>query len=207
MFVSSSTAATTKQFWLKPFSPLPDVHSVDVVGRVLREQNQLTISYEVLSDQKVSGHDNVLTPGVLWQTICLNCFISPQGSSQYWEFKFSPQEDWLSSFLAADEDVSTWDFRICPHQDWAVYQFEGYRQGKRAVPTVSTVSYSMLSTPKALHTSLKIDLEELSLSEQTLQVGVTAVTYLEAQQMIHWALAHPGTTPDFHHPDSFALML
>ncbi|MEL6854045.1 MAG: hypothetical protein AAFO83_02940, partial [Cyanobacteria bacterium J06607_13] len=105
---------TTKQFWLKPFRPLPDVHSVDVVGRVLREQTQLTISYEVLSDQKVSGHDNVLTPGVLWQTICLNCFISPQGSSRYWEFSFSPQEDWLSSFLTADEDVSTWDFRICP---------------------------------------------------------------------------------------------
>ncbi|MEL6160362.1 MAG: hypothetical protein AAFR18_14215 [Cyanobacteria bacterium J06627_32] len=195
----------TKQFWLKPFKPLSSVHSVDVVGRVLREKNQLTVSYEVLSDEKSAGCDNVLVPGILWQTIGLNCFISPVGNSQYWEFDFSPQEDWLSSFFTLDEDLSTWSFKVCPNQDWSVYQFEGYRKGKQAVPMVSTVSYSMLSTPRALHTSLKIDLDELLLSDQMLRIGVSAVTCLKDQQMIHWALAHPETTPDFHHPDSFAL--
>ena len=38
-------------------------------------------------------------------------------------------------------------------------------------------------------------------------VGLTAVIQGLDGAMGYWALAHPSDKPDFHHPNSFALML
>ena len=102
---------------------------------------------------------------------------------------------------------SAWDFKVSPNHDWIVSRFEKNREGSQQENDVKTVSYSMLSTPKALHTLLKIDLDKLHLSDQILDVGVSAITRRENNRLAHWALTHPSKKPDFHHPDSFALQV
>lgn len=196
----------TRSFWLKPHVPLTGPYQVDIVGRVVRHKNLLTISYELLGDLDKtlqplpSQHSERPIP--FWQTTRLTCFIAPVGTSHYWALQLQPDYDWVECFSTSP---SAWDFQISPNHDWTVLHYDDYRQNPQPKTDICTASYSLLSTPRALHTLLKIDLETLSLADQPLNIGLTAVTKLVARHTIYWALAHPKSGPDFHHPASFAL--
>lgn len=236
----------TRRFWLQSFEPLSNAHSLDIVGRVSRDSNVLTVSYEILGalsllmppstkrDEHPLARPKVACPkahaqkaiaaackenalaefdsgdvsgNVSGDVTCLKLYVSPKMRSHYWEFKLSPDADWIDDFSKPVMRPSAWDFKVSPNQTWSVSRFENYRKSPQSVQNIKTVSYSMMSTPKALHTLLKIDLTKLMLPNQALAIGISAVTRQRDNLLAHWALNHPNDTPDFHHPDSFSLSL
>jgi len=234
----------TKRFWLQPFEPLSNAHSLDIVGRVSRDSNVLTVSYEILGalhlllppnikeDKHPSAQPKGTHPKAPAQKVianlykerassrvhndfdsdsgdatCLKFYVSPQTRSHYWEFRLSPDSDWIDEFSKPVMRPSAWDFKISSNQTWTVSRFENYRESPQHVQDIKTTSYSMMSTPKALHTLLKIDLTKLLSPNQALCVGIAAVTRQKDNLLAHWALNHPTNAPDSHHPASFSLSM
>ncbi|HEY8270954.1 MAG TPA: hypothetical protein VIG33_08695 [Pseudobdellovibrionaceae bacterium] len=114
----------------------------------------------------------------LWQATCFEAFLSPLGSSKYFEFNFSL------------------------NPAWNAYKFESYRLPQPAAPTEEFVLKSM--GWDAVKKRLLVELENKTFYSQ-FRVGLTAIL-LEKNGTKHYcALAHKGTQPDFHLMKSFIL--
>ena len=120
----------------------------------------------------------------LWEHTCFEAFIAVQGETAYREFNFSPSGQ------------------------WAAYAFSTYRQAEESVLSltppviISNLSaggfvLSALLAPDALPTDSR---------QRPLRVGLCAV--IESRDTLgYWALHHATERPDFHHPESFTLIL
>jgi hypothetical protein len=120
----------------------------------------------------------------LWQHTCFEAFVAVKGAPTYREFNFAPSGQ------------------------WAAYAFRAYRDG---------APLSQASDPQIkLRTSgdqLELDaliprecLPPISLNARLL-LALSAVIEEQGGVFCYWALTHPSTRPDFHHPDSFLLEL
>lgn len=101
-----------------------------------------------------------------------------------------------------------YEFNLAPSGDWALYQFTGYRSEASnpviAPPVVEAHRHGNLWQLQAF-----MDLSALPQLRHDLpwRVGLSAVIETKQGDKTYWALAHPSDKPDFHHPDSFALVL
>jgi predicted GIY-YIG superfamily endonuclease len=114
----------------------------------------------------------------LWQHTCLEAFLeTPSG---YLEFNLSPSTE------------------------WAAYAFTGFREGMRALDMAAPV----IRTKQGRH-ALELTAElPLPPDLHPTRLGLSAVIEEVSGHKSYWALRHPpGETPDFHHPDCFALEL
>jgi hypothetical protein len=118
----------------------------------------------------------------LWQETCFEWFLSPSGSKRYWEFNISPTGD------------------------WNVYRFSDYRQ---EMTTEGELSLAVTSHREATSLIIKaeFDLARLSLMEQKLDIGISAVVKEKTGRMSFWALTHLAEKADFHLRNSFTLAL
>ncbi|MEL6500167.1 MAG: hypothetical protein AAFQ23_02020 [Cyanobacteria bacterium J06623_1] len=67
--------------------------------------------------------------------------------------------------------------------------------------------FKVFKLGEVLQLSLQLDLDKIMTAEQSLDVGITTVIEDRAGKLSYWALSHPGTEPDFHRRDSFAIAL
>ena len=121
----------------------------------------------------------------LWQHTCFEAFIKESGSSDYYEFNFSPSGE------------------------WAAYAFRSYRDGGRfdADSMDPAISVNIEDNCLVLNTVIGLDrLPAIRLATRLL-IGLSAVIEASDGSLSYWALKHPSGKPDFHHPDSFALEL
>jgi hypothetical protein len=118
----------------------------------------------------------------LWEQTCCEVFIEFEGG--YYEFNLSPSGD------------------------WALYQFSGYRSGASSPDTVPPVVEAHRDGD-LWQLQAHIDLSRLPLlrHDRPWRMGLSAVIETKVGDKSYWALAHPAGKPDFHHPDSFALVL
>jgi len=178
---------TIREFSLKPFRATESTVNIDVIGKISRYAEHLTLTYEVLGDlSAVFVPEQIIPPSRrdnLWQTTCFECFLRPAAQSQYWEMNFSPS--------------------CC----WNVYQFSNYRQGGQAASEIQMLPFEVLQTSTALQAVWKFDLSMLQLAETTIEVAIATVIQFQDGTLSYWALTHPGREPDFHHRDSFVLVL
>ncbi|WP_428063138.1 DOMON-like domain-containing protein [Brevundimonas sp.] len=94
------------------------------------------------------------------------------------------------------------EYNLSPSGAWAAYRFDGYREGMRALDTPAPFIVTRTAPGRFVLTAdvtLPDDADDA--------VGLAAVIQGLDGAMGYWALAHPSDKPDFHHPDSFALML
>lgn len=119
----------------------------------------------------------------LWQTTCLELFISKEGSPDYLEANLSPAGH------------------------WNLYAFSGYRDGMRREETILSVAIRCLRTPSQLHLFSLLPLPGLANDTGRLLLGVSAILLHQDGRTSHWALAHPGPKPDFHTQKGFLLRL
>jgi len=120
----------------------------------------------------------------LWRHTCFEAFIQMEGHPAYHEFNFAPSEE------------------------WAVYAFRGYRDGGPLNAEAMRPQIAVNSTSDRLELDALIRLDRLSAGhpDSPLRIGLSAV--VEASDgLSYWALRHPAGQPDFHNPDSFALLL
>jgi hypothetical protein len=118
----------------------------------------------------------------LWEHTCFECFVRAAGGDAYYEFNFSPS------------------------QEWAAYQFNGVRQGMR---NADVDCPAIVATHWANRFELSAMIV-LPLEWQDLiwQLNISAVIEEKSGTKSYWALAHPPEgPPDFHHPACFVLEL
>lgn len=173
----------------------------------MRNDDLLTVSYEILGDLDKTVQPSAAAadqePVPFWHTTQLKCFVALEDAPHYWEFQLQPDYNWVECF--SPQPTSAWDFQISHNHDWSILRYDNYRLNPQRETNIHTVSYSLLSSPQALHTLLKIDLSKLSLTNRPLKIGLAAIAKLADKHTTYWALAYPQSGPDFHHPESFAL--
>ncbi len=120
----------------------------------------------------------------LWRHTCFEAFIQVQGQPAYHEFNFAPSGE------------------------WTIYALSGYRNGAPLADETMRPQIALHATNSRLELDAVVRLDTLSAihSRALLRIGLSAV--IEANDgLSYWALRHPADKPDFHNPDSFALLL
>ncbi len=172
-------------FKLHPFSIAPRDAGMSIEGTVQRDGGTLHLAYrlqgrlDILAIPPISPHPQ--RRHELWKETCFEGFIQPAGSSAYWELNLSPAGH------------------------WNLYRFDGYRQGMREATPATELSVTVRKVEGALALSTKVDLETFGSGD--FKIGVSAVIRAQDGRIEYWALVHPLTKPDFHHPLSFLLQV
>jgi hypothetical protein len=170
-----------------PESSLNSVRGVEA-RLELAHSGTLVIGYSLtgaIDNLRIPPSGPVRRGDNLWQHTCFELFVSA-AKPGYYEFNFSPSGE------------------------WAIYRFASYRQraelDRGAHPEISIRSRRAAEN---LELETIIDLTEISETCQgaSLRVGISAVIEDSCGALSYWALQHPGTRPDFHHDESFALQL
>jgi len=173
------------EFSLRPFQDGGFPSGPDVTGHISRQSNVLSIGYRIIGP---SAEFMASTPAeipvrknALWEETCMELFLAPKNSSQYWEFN------------------------LCPSGHWNVYRFESYRSDMREETAFTALPFIVRRWPDELQLILEIDLNLINIPQQTLDVAVSAVIKRRDHATGYWALSHTGRQPDFHRRDSFIL--
>jgi|SRR5215216_1831835 len=178
---------TGQPFILIPF-PDTNVPDISVKGKILRQNNLLTIHYTLTGKIEdiflLSPSVNPTRKDDLWKTTCLEFFLAIKDLPQYWEFNISPSGDWNVYYMHA-------------------YRRIGFREE-------TSIQHLQIETQKAtigfLLTAV-VDLNPIIRLEQILEVGVTAVVQTKEGNGTYWALTHLAPQADFHLRESFILAL
>lgn len=118
----------------------------------------------------------------LWQHTCCEAFIGATNNPEYYEFNFSPSEQ------------------------WAAYRFTDYRQRDNRFQLAATPQITQQRRANAFSLAAILPPGLLPTGE-SLQVGLSAVIETREGSKSYWALAHCAAQPDFHLRQSFALTL
>jgi len=120
----------------------------------------------------------------LWQHTCFEVFIRHEGEPGYYEFNFAPSGA------------------------WAAYAFSRYRDGAPLAQAVDP-RIAVRRAEQQLELDALIRLECLPLAPLCARLQLALSTVIEDKQGVlsYWALTHPPSRPDFHHPDAFVLEL
>jgi hypothetical protein len=121
----------------------------------------------------------------LWQHTCFEAFVRPAGERSYFEFNFSPG------------------------LDWAAYRFAGYREGMAPANLIRAPGVNVRRSVNRLELTATVHLAGLDAlsAARRLHVALAAVVEEDGGTLSYWALQHARGSPDFHHPDGFALEL
>jgi len=127
-------------------------------------------------------------PGIvegLWHHTCCEMFVATRGAGAYHELNFGPSGEWTA------------------------YAFAGYREGSLLADDGLDPRISVRITSEALALEARVQLDRLSPQYvgARLVLGLSVVIEDASGALSHWALRHPPSRPDFHHPDAFALAL
>jgi hypothetical protein len=158
---------------------------VTIGGSIARRADTLSVRYEVRGNlSKLSIPAASETPrrkDRLWEETCLELFLGTADSGEYWEVNLSPSGH------------------------WNVYRFTRYREGMREEPVFTSLPFNVRLGPDALGLSTELDVGKIIPAGEAIEAGVAAVVKTVEGGTNCWALSHPGTRPDFHRRENFAL--
>ena len=169
-----------------PDSPPSPAERVEVVVDRLGD-GELTLTYRVFGDRDAIRLPEPAEPrraDGLWRHTCFEAFVQAAGQDGYLELNFAQS------------------------LQWAAYRFSGYRDGMTPANIDPMSMHGSLRSP--LWFEVEVDIGRMArpdLPAPAWHVGLSAVIEDIDGGISYWALAHPPGKPDFHHPDSFALIL
>ncbi len=114
----------------------------------------------------------------IWKKTCFEFFLKPENQKQYWEFNVNSKKD------------------------WNIYFFSDYREDLKSVDAAKApkveVSGNMIEAqwvlPEVLSTKVK----------ENFMIAVSVILYDSKNGLKqYYAIRHPVSEPDFHHPDGF----
>lgn len=162
------------------------VHSI-TVDVELASSAGLRLVYQVSGDVGRLRIPDRAKPGKrdgLWRHTCFELFLAGDGT-RYCEFNFS------SSL------------------QWAAYRFASYRGAVTDLKLETAPRIHVETSTSGLTLEAFVRAKELMESNpvSAQRIALAAVIEHGDDYLSHWALAHPATKPDFHHPDGFVGLL
>lgn len=115
----------------------------------------------------------------------------------------------FEAFVAIDGARAYHEFNLSPSSEWAAHSFRDYRDGGQlddetlAPRIVCSIGDDRLE----LDAELVVDRLSQAHAGSALRVGLSAVVEAADGALSYWALRHPLERPDFHHRDTFALVV
>lgn len=170
--------------WLHPFGA-PSVAIAGVEVQVAQESDRLVFRYRLDGDVtclKLPALGPPTRADRLWEHTCFEAFIRAGGAQAYYELNFSPSRQWAAYAFRAYRDVAG-DITVCAPEI-------SVQHDARRIELVATVAWQRFP---------------LLTATTELSIGLSAVIEAGDGRLSYWALTHPSTKPDFHHPESFAL--
>ncbi|NJM99716.1 MAG: DOMON-like domain-containing protein [Phormidesmis sp. RL_2_1] len=197
--INDAFGHSSQHFQLLPFQPNAHTQNIAIKGNVLRDGSQLSVAYWIEGDW-----EKVIIPDLRFHRF-------PERRDRLWEktcFEF---------FLAAVDANSThtkdnpyWEINLSPEGHWNVFSFMGYRHSMRVESAIATLPFNVRTSPTGLHLEIVMDTSALIAPDKPIQIGISMVTLLKTEAdpaEAFWAITHPSTEADFHHPDSLAMQL
>ncbi len=176
-----------RSFLLKPFPASGTLADLKIIANITRHSNTITVQYDLtgpLAELMISElSDRPVRRNNLWEETCLEIFLAPDNSEHYWEFNLSPAGH------------------------WNIYQFKSYRKGMREEQAFTSLPFIVSRQEDNFLFSLDIGLDKIVPSDQTIDVGISAVIKSIDGELTYWALEHSGTEADFHRRDTFIIEL
>lgn len=184
---TAASAARVVRLTPHPGSPCGAVEHLEVTvettpGGMLRLVYRLTGEMAALS---VPAPGAPIRTDGLWRHTCFEVFVAPVGEQHYLEANFSPSHA------------------------WALYCFEAYRQGMKALSLEFPPEVVISVDSSGLTLDVKLVGAPLSKmrSARRVRLGLAAVIEERCGRLSYWALSHPADKPDFHDPRGFLLEL
>ena len=175
---------SSKSFSLQPFNSQANVN---ISGHISRESDDLAIKYTLvgnLTELVIPEPTNKPTRrNELWENTCFEFFLGVKDTPQYWEFNLSPSSN------------------------WNVYRFNNYRQGMEEETAFTSLPFLIEQNETYLNLSLKLGLSLIVNTNEIIEIAIATVTKFKNNQITYWALTHPQKEADFHHRDSFKILL
>lgn len=119
----------------------------------------------------------------LWEHTCFEAFVATGAGARYVELNFAPSTQ------------------------WAAYEFDGYRQGMRALALTAPPSITVVGTRNELRVTAGVERAALGDAPWPWRVGLTAVVEDRAGARGYYALRHAHDKPDFHDAAGFTVSL
>ena len=121
----------------------------------------------------------------LWRHTCFEAFVAAGNSPAYCEFNFSPSTQ------------------------WAAYSFARYREEMAPLDCGVSMPVEVHNSSERLELEVPIPGMALRMISAggAIRMALAAVVEESDGRLSYWALMHPSSSPDFHHPDSFMLHL
>ncbi len=170
-----------------PSTAQTPVGALRVSARVL-EDGSFAFAFRLEADPsklRIPAPQPAAAADELWQHTCFEVFVGVPGEPGYREFNLSPSGR------------------------WAAYVFTAGRERDTAADAgpPPLISFAQTADGLGLDAVLAAAALPACAPGTDLQVGVSAVVEAADGTLSHWALHHPADTPDFHHRDSFAMVL
>ena len=182
--VTSSEALSHKTFSLISY-PAPNPPAIEITGIATRQEDHLSIHYDVRGDVEIIHFPAFATPARkddLWKATCFEFFLTIPDLPEYWEFNMSPSSE------------------------WNVYRMDAYRRiGFREETAISQLPFDFRKDNNGYTFDVSVDMSPIIQSEQNIQIGITAIIQTKDGDETYWALVHPGKQADFHLRESFIL--
>ncbi|MBS1998123.1 MAG: DOMON-like domain-containing protein [Cyanobacteria bacterium SZAS LIN-2] len=166
-----------------PSSPAPTLRIFEV-GLERTSEDALSLTFDMRADPAALQWPVPQTPAFrdgLWQHTCLELFAAAVGSA-YREFNFSPSGE------------------------FAIYDFDAYRSGMRAVQPARPPRIHSAADEAGWTVGVVVPAELLvTAAGAAHRLGVTAVLEGRDGALSYWAVHHPAERPDFHDRGGFVL--
>ncbi len=117
----------------------------------------------------------------LWEMTCFELFLGFSGQEDYWEINLSPSGD------------------------WNVFRLDRYRENLREEPMIETLPFRIERRRDRMTIDVTFDIQTLGLCRDTIELSATSVLEEKTGDISYWAVAHAGTTADFHLRKSFVI--
>jgi len=115
----------------------------------------------------------------------------------------------FEAFLGIDGEAPYHEVNLSPSRQWALYAFRARRDGGVVDEPGWRPDLHVHRDADALEVRATLPLDALAsaYATATLRLALSAVLEARDGTQSYWALHHPPGTPDFHHPEAFALRL
>lgn len=177
-------------FQLNPFQQEPN-QDISITGSVDLSGGELSIHY-TLQQATQDASNPVQWPSTkpiarrrdgIWQSTCMELFITTPVIQRYWEYNF------------------------CPSGDWNIYQLSDYRSNLQTETNCRQPSITQSKQSGAKELAVITHLPPALIDQQELILAITAVVEHRNGSCSYWAMHHGGSEADFHRRDGFQLRI